>query len=101
MGTLIFTVTLILVVLGFSNHVLWLAAIGLLFLYIRYGTGRGNTSAASGTPASSGAAGGGAGRMDSSYRAYRDRRDRQAKWERRYRRERPWEARRQERQKNS
>lgn len=37
MGTLIFSATAILVVMGFSDHALWLAAIVLLFLYVRYG----------------------------------------------------------------
>ena len=47
MGTLIISATAILVVMGFSNHVLWLAAIALLFLYVRYGRTGGGTSAAS------------------------------------------------------
>lgn len=38
--------------------------------------------------------------MPADYRSYRDRRDMQAKWERRYRRERPLESRRQEREKS-
>lgn len=41
MGTLILSATAVLVVLGFSNQVLWLAAVALLYLYVRYGrTGR-------------------------------------------------------------
>jgi uncharacterized membrane protein len=92
MGTLIVSATVTLVVLGFSNHVLWLAAIALLFVYARYGRTWGGSSAA----APSGTSGSPA-RPDTSYRAYRQRRDQQAKWERRYRRERPLEARRQER----
>ncbi|MFF3610917.1 hypothetical protein [Streptomyces sp. NPDC002580] len=104
MGTLIFSATVILVVMGFSNHTLWLAAIAVLFLYVRYGRAQGGAFTA-GSPGSAPqgsapqAAGGSAGRPDTSYRAYRDRRDRQAKWERRYRRERPLESRRQERAK--
>ncbi|MER5380535.1 hypothetical protein ABT040_09670, partial [Streptomyces sp. NPDC002688] len=48
MGTLIFSATVILVVMGFSNHTLWLAAIVLLFLYVRYGrTGGGTFTAGS------------------------------------------------------
>lgn len=94
MGTLIISAAVILAVMGFGNHVLWLAAAALLFLYVRYG----RTGGAPGTASSSGG-GSSSARPDPSYRAYRDRRDRQAKWERRYRRERPREARRQERQK--
>jgi hypothetical protein len=92
MGTLILSATAVLVVLGFSNELLWLAAVGLLYLYIRRGRTRGGSAASS--PSSSG------GAQPASYRAYRERRDQQAKWERRYRRERPFEARRQERQKS-
>ncbi|MFF6784770.1 hypothetical protein [Streptomyces sp. NPDC012510] len=92
MGTLILSATAVLVVLGFSNQVLWLAAVALLYLYIRYGrTGGGSAASSSGSPAGGGSA------QPGSYRAYRDRRDQQAKWERRYRRERPFETRRQER----
>lgn len=41
MGTLILSATAVLVVMGFSNQVLWLAAVALLYLYVRYGrTGR-------------------------------------------------------------
>lgn len=47
MGTLIISATLILVVMGFSNHVLWLAAVALLFLYVRYGRTGGSASTAS------------------------------------------------------
>lgn len=94
MGTLILSATAVLVVLGFSNEVLWLAAVALLYLYVRYGrTGGGSSTApSSGSPASGGSA---------QPASYRDRRDRQAKWERRYRRERPFETRRQERQKGN
>jgi hypothetical protein len=102
MGTLIISAAVILAVMGFGNHVLWLAAAALLFLYVRYGrTGGAPGTASSSGGGSSSASGGGSSsaRPDPSYRAYRDRRDRQAKWERRYRRERPLEARRQERQK--
>ena len=92
MGTLILSATAVLVVLGFSNQVLWLAAVALLYLYVRYGrTGGGSSSAPS-----SGSPSGGGSAQPASYRAYRDRRDQQAKWERRYRRERPFETRRQQ-----
>ncbi|BBC37082.1 uncharacterized protein SGFS_083760 [Streptomyces graminofaciens] len=96
MGTVILSATAVLVVLGFSNEVLWLAAVALLCLYLRYGRTGGGSSAASssGSPAGGGAA-------PTNYRAYRDRRDQQAKWERRYRRERPFETRRQEREKST
>jgi hypothetical protein len=94
MGTLIFSATAVLVVLGFSNELLWLAAVALLYLYIRHGRTRGGSASPSSSPSSSG------GAQPASYRAYRERRDQQAKWERRYRRERPFEARRQERQKS-
>jgi hypothetical protein len=91
MGTLILSATAVLVVLGFSNELLWLAAVALLYLYIRHGRTRGGSA----SPSSSSG-----GAQPASYRAYRERRDQQAKWERRYRRERPFEARRQERQKS-
>ncbi|MEE1766221.1 MULTISPECIES: hypothetical protein [unclassified Streptomyces] len=95
MGTLILSATAVLVVMGFSNQILWLAAVALLYLYVRYGrTGGGSAASSSGPPASGGSA------QPASYRAYRDRRDQQAKWERRYRRERPFETRRQERDKS-
>jgi hypothetical protein len=93
MGTLILSATAVLVVLGFSNELLWLAGVGLLYLYIRHGRVRGGSAASSPSSSSSGA-------QPASYQAYRERRDQQAKWERRYRRERPFEARRQERQKS-
>ncbi|MGW0839192.1 hypothetical protein ACWD26_03340 [Streptomyces sp. NPDC002787] len=92
MGTLILSATAVLVVMGFSNQVLWLAAVALLYLYVRYGrTGGGSATSSSGSPAGGGSA------QPASYRAYRDRRDQQAKWERRYRRERPLGTRRQDR----
>ncbi|MET9828706.1 hypothetical protein ABZ078_05235 [Streptomyces sp. NPDC006385] len=94
MGTIVMSGTVVLVILGFGNHLYWLAAVAVLFLYLRYGRD---------SAASSGGAGGGAsssGAMPADYRAYRNRRDTQAKWERRYRRERPLEARRQEREKS-
>ncbi|GGR66371.1 MULTISPECIES: hypothetical protein [Streptomyces] len=81
------TGTVVLVILGIGNHLWWLAAVALLYLYATHGRGSPGTippGAAPGTP-------------PDSYRAYRERRDRQARWERRYRRERPFEARRQER----
>ncbi|WP_086805143.1 hypothetical protein [Streptomyces caniscabiei] len=93
MGTVILSATAVLVVMGFSDNVLWLAAVALLYLYVRHGR-TGGGSAPSGPPAAGGSA------QPASYRAYRDRRDQQAKWERRYRRERPFETRRQERDKS-
>ena len=88
MGTIVLSGTAVLVILGFGNHTWWLAAVAVLFLYVRYGRGE--------TPS----AGGGQPGAPTTYQAYRERRDRQAKWERRYRRERPYEARRQEREKS-
>ncbi|MFJ9561576.1 hypothetical protein ACIRQQ_16245 [Streptomyces fuscichromogenes] len=92
MGTIVISGTVVLVILGFGNHSWWLAAVALLFLYVRYG--RGSSSASS----SGGPSGGGGGTADD-YKTYRDRRDQQAKWERRYRRERPLESRRQQSEK--
>ncbi|MEV0169567.1 hypothetical protein AB0I00_00385 [Streptomyces sp. NPDC050803] len=93
MGTIILSGTAVLVVLGFGNSVYWLAAVALLFLYLQYGR-------SSSSRPSSGSAGGSSSSsmMPSSYQAYRKRREMQAKWERRYRREHPFESRRQERQ---
>ncbi len=97
MGTIVISGTVVLVVLGFGNHVWWLAAVAVLFLYVRYG--RDATSSTSSTSSTSGG-GSSSGSTPSSYRAYRDRRDKQAKWERRYQRERPLESRRQAREKS-
>ncbi|MFF7755823.1 hypothetical protein ACFZCP_42990 [Streptomyces sp. NPDC007971] len=88
MGGIVVTGTVVLVILGFGNHFWWLVAAVLIHLYVKHG--RGSHGAA--PPAAPGP-------QPDSYRAYRERRDRQAKWERRYRRERPFEARRQEREK--
>jgi len=95
MGTIVMSGTVVLVILGFQHHLYWLAAVAVLFLYVQYGRS---------SSASSGGAGGGAssgGSMPADYRSYRDRRDMQAKWERRYRRERPLESRRQQREKSN
>ena len=91
MGTMLIAGTVVLVLLGFGNHVWWLAAAAVLFLYLQYGR---NSSS---TPSPGG--GGSSASMPASYQAYRKRRDQQAKWERRYRRERPLESRRQEKSK--
>ncbi|MEV0484324.1 hypothetical protein AB0I69_27385 [Streptomyces sp. NPDC050508] len=100
MGTIVISGTVVLVVLGFGNHVWWLAAVAVLFLYLQYGRdSTSSTSSSSGGGASS-AGGSSSGSVPSSYRAYRDRRDKQAKWERRYQRERPLESRRQAREKS-
>ncbi|MER6084330.1 hypothetical protein [Streptomyces sp. NPDC001833] len=92
MGTIVLSGTVVLVILGFGNHTWWLAAVALLFLYVQYG--RGSSSASS-----SGGPSGGGGGTAGDYKTYRDRRDQQAKWERRYRRERPLEFRRQQKEK--
>lgn len=90
MGTIVMAGAAVLVVLGFGNSVYWLAAAAVLFLYMQYGRGTSSTPTRGGSSS---------GVMPSDYRAYRERRDKQAKWERRYRRERPFESRRQEREK--
>ncbi|MEV7994944.1 hypothetical protein AB0O67_24430 [Streptomyces sp. NPDC086077] len=94
MGTIIVSGTVVLVVLGFGNHLYWLAAVAVLFLYVQYGRDASTKTSAPTTPSSPGPA-------PTSYKAYRDRRDQQAKWERRYRRERPLESRRQQRERTS
>jgi hypothetical protein len=94
MGTVVLSGTVVLVVLGFGNHLYWLAAVAVLYLYVQYG--RDASSASSSGPA----VGSSQGAAPTSYKAYRERRDQQAKWERRYRRERPLESRRQERERS-
>ena len=98
MGTIVISGTVVLVLFGFGNHVWWLAAVAVLFLYLQYGRDSSSSSSASSSSASGSSSSGGA--TPSSYRAYRDRRDKQAKWERRYQRERPLESRRQAREKS-
>ncbi|MCX4761438.1 hypothetical protein OG562_10685 [Streptomyces sp. NBC_01275] len=83
MGTVVLSGTAVLVVLGFGDHAYWLAAVAVLFLYVRYG--RGSSSGSTPGPAGTGPAPTAA---PTTYKAYRERRDTQAKWERRYRRER-------------
>ncbi|MFE1755392.1 hypothetical protein [Streptomyces anandii] len=90
MGTIVIPGTVVLVVLGFGNHLWWLLAVAVLVLYVQYGRRTSSTS-----PPAAGAP----GPAPATYKAYRDRRDQQAKWERRYRRERPFEYRRQQRDK--
>ncbi|WP_069770817.1 hypothetical protein [Streptomyces sp. LUP30] len=92
MGTVVLSGAVVLVVLGFGNPLYWLAAVAVLFLYVRYGLGTSTPSSPSAGPAPSAAP------APTSYKAYRERRDTQARWERRYRRERPLESRRQERE---
>ena len=99
MGTIVISGTVVLVVLGFGNHVWWLAAVAVLFLYVQYGRdSTSSTSSTSSSTSSTSSGGSSSGSTPSSYRAYRDRRDKQAKWERRYQRERPLESRRQARE---
>ncbi|MFE9553227.1 hypothetical protein ACFYMW_20385 [Streptomyces sp. NPDC006692] len=62
--------------LSLGSIVFWVAVVAALLTFQRRSGG-----SASGS-------GGGAGRVDSDYRAYRARRDRMDRWERRYRRER-------------
>ncbi|MFJ8935648.1 hypothetical protein ACIRL0_07985 [Streptomyces sp. NPDC102365] len=88
MGTLIVLAILVLAVMGINSPGWWLLAAALIYLYVRYfRVGQGASGSSSGGGASSGSS---STRMDSDYHAYRRRRDRLAKWERRYRRERPW-----------
>ena len=98
MGTIVIAGTAVLVLLGFGNHVWWLAAVAVLFLYTQYG--RSGTKGGSTSQSSQSSGGSSSGSMPATYQAYRKRRDMQAKWERRYRRERPLESRRQEREKS-
>ncbi|MFM9627667.1 MULTISPECIES: hypothetical protein [Streptomyces] len=85
MGTVVLSGTAVLVVLGFGNHLYWLAAVAVLYLYARHG--RGSSSTPSG-PAAGSPQGPAPTPAPTSYKAYRARRDQQAKWERRYARER-------------
>ncbi|MEV0635790.1 hypothetical protein AB0I77_12610 [Streptomyces sp. NPDC050619] len=101
MTTIVLSGTVVLVVLGFGNHVWWLAAVAVLFLYVQYGRGTSSTSSSGGSPSGGATPQTGPGSVPGSYRAYRARRDRQARWERRYRRERPIESRRQSREKSN
>ncbi|MDX3572595.1 hypothetical protein AB0L47_03325 [Streptomyces bobili] len=87
MGTVVLSGTAVLVVLGFGNHLYWLAAVAVLYLYARHGRGSSSTSSgpAAGSPQGPTAT---PTPAPTSYKAYRARRDQQAKWERRYARER-------------
>ncbi|MFF4355323.1 hypothetical protein [Streptomyces sp. NPDC001604] len=98
MGTIVIAGTAVLVLLGFGNHVWWLAAAAVLFLYTQYG--RSGTKGGSASQSSQSSGGSSSGSMPATYQAYRKRRDMQAKWERRYARERPLESRRQQREKS-
>ncbi|MGW4006385.1 hypothetical protein [Streptomyces nigra] len=82
MGTIVMSGTVVLVILGFGNHVYWLAAVAVLFLYVQYGRG---------SSAPSGGAGGGAagGSAPADYRSYRERRPRTTKGRTRNLRVRP------------
>ncbi|MFE9606327.1 hypothetical protein [Streptomyces hokutonensis] len=100
MGTIVISGTVVLVVFGFGNHVWWLAAVAVLFLYLQYGRDSSSSSSSSASSSSASGSSSGGGATPSNYRAYRDRRDKQAKWERRYQRERPLESRRQAREKS-
>jgi hypothetical protein len=87
MGTIIITGTVVLVVLGFGNPLYWLAAVALLYVYVQSGRGS-STSSTSSTSSSASGSAPGTGAAPTTYKAYRARRDLQAKWERRYERER-------------
>ncbi|MEW1830518.1 hypothetical protein [Streptomyces sp. NPDC088196] len=100
MGTIVISGTVVLVLFGFGNHVWWLAAVAVLFLYLQYGRDSSSSSSSSASSSSASGSSSAGGATPSSYRAYRDRRDKQAKWERRYQRERPLESRRQAREKS-
>ncbi|MET9131679.1 hypothetical protein [Streptomyces antibioticus] len=88
MGTIVLTGTVVLVLLGFGNPLYWLAAVALLHLSVRHGRGPSTTGTGTGTATKGTGTATAAGAAPTSYKAYRDRRDQQAKWERRYRRER-------------
>ncbi|MFI7497363.1 hypothetical protein ACIBVL_02405 [Streptomyces sp. NPDC049687] len=85
MGTIVISGTFVLVVLGFGNHLYWLAAVATLYLYVQYG---GASSSSSSSASSSSSSTPGTGSAPTTYKAYRARRDLQTKWERRYERER-------------
>ncbi|MFE7648834.1 hypothetical protein [Streptomyces phaeoluteigriseus] len=85
MGTVVLSGTAVLVVLGFGNHLYWLAAVAVLYLYARHGRGSSPTSPG---PVAGSPQGTAPTPAPTSYKAYRARRDQQAKWERRYARER-------------
>ncbi|MEX3107177.1 hypothetical protein DF268_19325 [Streptomyces sp. V2] len=74
MGIIALGAIAVLVVLGFGNHLWWLVA-GALYLFLS-------------RPSKSEEEGGAGTARPTTYQAYRARRDRQARWERRYRRER-------------
>lgn len=50
MGTIVISGTVVLVVLGFDNHLYWLAAVAVLFLYVQYGRGGSSPSSPTGDP---------------------------------------------------
>ncbi|MFD0314505.1 hypothetical protein [Streptomyces flavalbus] len=89
MNAVVLSGAAVLGVLGIGNHMYWLGAAALLYVYVKYGR---SEDAKTGPPS--------AGGMPGTYQAYRKRRDQQARWERRYRRERPFEARRQQRERS-
>ncbi|MCF4137966.1 hypothetical protein L1856_16490 [Streptomyces sp. Tue 6430] len=88
MGTVVLSGTVVLVVLGFGNHLYWLAAVAALYLYARHGRGSSSSSAAASSSGPVAGSAQGSAPAPTSYKAYRARRDQQAKWERRYARER-------------
>lgn len=99
MGTIVLSGTAVLVLFGFENHVYWLIAAAVLYLWMRHGAGADSGPPPPGPGARPGG-GSGPGSVPpahtsyASYKAYRRRRDQQARWERRYQRERPFLGRR-------
>ncbi|MGW6055151.1 hypothetical protein [Streptomyces sp. NPDC055189] len=88
---------LVLVGLGFSQPLLWVAAAVLVYFMIQQydragskkSSGSGSGSGAGGNAGAGGGGGGGGGGFPKTYRDYRIRKERQERWDRRYRRTHP------------
>ncbi|MVO84115.1 hypothetical protein GPA10_04855 [Streptomyces sp. p1417] len=93
MTVLVVALIVVLIALGFSQPVLWLAAAALVWFLVRRFDGGQARPGSSGSGAGATAPGPSAakpgGALPSSYRDYRIRRDRQERWDRRYRRTHP------------
>ncbi|MFE0099946.1 hypothetical protein [Streptomyces sp. NPDC059009] len=105
--TVLLTALLVLLIgLGFANHLFWLAAAALLYFMVKYrdelkprsgsgssgsgaAGGGGGAGAGAGGSGGGGGGGGGGGFGAANYHAYRVRRDRMERWDRRYRRTHP------------